>query len=100
MRILAALLCLIPLAASAASPEEDYIASRDKYIAQFKLKDNEPITDEISKAEEQARAALEKQMQAIIGASGVKGAPAPGKTQSRLADFRRHGVRSARRPRV
>ena len=79
MKILAALLCLIPLAASAASSEEDYIASRDKYIAQFKLKDNEPITDEISKAEEQARAALEQQMQVIIGASGVKGAPALGK---------------------
>jgi hypothetical protein len=79
MKTLAALLCLLPLGAFAASPEEDYLAARDRYIAQFKLQENEPITDAISKAEEQARAALEKQMQAIIGPSGVKGAPAQGK---------------------
>jgi len=79
MRILAALLCLVPLVAHAASPEEDYIAARGKFVAQFKLKDEEQITDAITKAEQQARAALEKQMQALIGASGVKGAPAQGK---------------------
>jgi hypothetical protein len=79
MKIIAALLCLVPLVAHAASTEEDYIAARDKFIAQFKLKESEQVTDAISKAEEQARAALEKQLQAVIGASGVKGAPAHGK---------------------
>ena len=79
MKILVALLCLVPFAAHAASPEEDYISARDKFVVQFKLKDNEQITDAISKAEEEARATLEKQMQAVIGASGVKGAPAQGK---------------------
>jgi hypothetical protein len=79
MRLLAALLCLVPLVAHAATPEENYIAARDKFIAQFKLKENEQITDATAKAEEQARAALEQQMQAVIGASGVKGAPAQGK---------------------
>ena len=100
MKPLLALLLLLPITAFAASPEDDYIAARDKYIAQFKLKENEPITDAISKAEEQARAALEKQMQAIIGTSGVKGALAAGQAQPRLADLRRHGLRPARRPRV
>jgi hypothetical protein len=80
MRLLLALLfLLLPLTAFAASPEDDYIAAREKFIAQFKLNENEPVTDAISKAEEQARATLEKQMQAVIGASGVKGAPAQGK---------------------
>jgi len=79
MKALCALLLLVSTAAFASSPEDDYIASRDKYRTQFKLKDNEQVTAAISKAEEQARAALEKQMQAIIGASGIKGAPARGK---------------------
>lgn len=79
MKLLAALLCLVPLVAHAASPEQDYIAARDKFVAQFKLKDDEQITDAITKAEVQARATLEKQMRALIGASGIKGAPASGK---------------------
>ena len=79
MKTLAALLCLVPLAAFAASPEEDYIAARDTYIAQFKLKEGEQVTDAIAKAEVAARADLEKKMQALIGASGIKGVPEPGK---------------------
>ncbi len=79
MKPLLALLLLLPITAFAASPEDDYIAARDAAIAQFRLKDNEPITDAISKAEAEARAALEKQLQAVIGASGVAGAPAQGK---------------------
>lgn len=79
MKTLLVLACLLPVAAFAASPEEDYIAARDRYIAQFKLKENEQVTDAVSKAEEQARTALGKQLQAVIGASGIKGAPAQGK---------------------
>ena len=79
MKTFLALLLLLPVAAFAASPEDDYVAARDTFIAQFKLKGNEPITDAISKTEEQARAALEKQLQAVIGASGVAGASAHGK---------------------
>ena len=35
-RLLLAIFCLLPLAARGASPEEDYFASRDQYIANFK----------------------------------------------------------------
>lgn len=80
MKLSSALLALLLFTVPAlAASEEDYIAAREKFHAQFKLKDGEPITDAISKAEENARGELEKQMQAIIGASGVKGAPAQGK---------------------
>ena len=79
MKTLVALLLLLPVAAFAASLEDEYLAARDKYRVQFKLKDNEQVTTAISKAEEQARATLEKQMQGIVGASGIKGAPVRGK---------------------
>ncbi len=55
MKILAVLLCLVPLVAHAATPEENFIAAHEKFVAQFKLKDGEQITDAITKAEEQAR---------------------------------------------
>ena len=77
--LLALALLLLPVAAFAASPEDDYIAARDKFIAQFKLKEDEQVTDAIAKAEVAARADLEKKMQALIGASGIKGVPEPGK---------------------
>ena len=79
MNTLAALLCLVPLAAFAASPEDDYIAARDKFIAQFRLKEGEQVADAIAKGEVAARADLEKKMQALIGPSGIKGVPEPGK---------------------
>jgi hypothetical protein len=72
MKHLLGLLLLLPLAAFAASPEDDYIAARDKFIAQFKLREGEQVTDAIAKAEVAARADLEKKMQALIGASGIR----------------------------
>ena len=43
------------------------------------MKENEQVTDAIAKAEVAARADLEKKMQALIGPSGIKGVPEPGK---------------------
>ena len=44
-RLLLAIFCLLPLAARGASPEEDYFASRDQYIANFKsIEDGPPTT--------------------------------------------------------
>ena len=78
--VLLALLCLVPFAASAASPEDDYIAARDKFIAQFTLKEGAEIDEQTTRAEERARAELETQLRKIIGPSGVSGAPAQGKS--------------------
>ena len=43
------------------------------------MKEGEQVTDAIAKSEMAARADLEKKMQALIGASGIKGVPEPGK---------------------
>ena len=69
-----------PFAASAASPEDDYIAARDKFIAQFTLKEGAEIDAQTTAAEERARAELETRLRQIIGPSGVSAAPAQGKS--------------------
>lgn len=79
MKALLTAFLLLALPAHAASPEDDYIAARDKLLAQFKLKEGEQISTRVTNAEKTARAGLERKMRAIIGPSGVKGAPAQGK---------------------
>ena len=67
MRVFAALLCLVPFVAQAASPAESYISARDRYVAQFKPKNGAVPDEKTNKAEERARADLEKQLRRIVG---------------------------------
>lgn len=75
--LLTALLLALPLAASAASPEDSYIAARDKYVA--KLKTNGEVDEKAARQEQDARIDLEKQLRAILGPVTIEGIPADGK---------------------
>jgi hypothetical protein len=71
---------LFSTAAHAATPEETYLAARDKYIAQFKPKDGAAPDDKTNKAEARARADLEKQLRRIIAPpKGAQGKTRDGK---------------------
>ncbi len=72
--IFAALFTTLSLAAHAASPEENYLAARDAYIAKFNpSKEPSPVSDAMAKEEERARADLTKQLRTIIGPLNVNG---------------------------
>jgi len=76
--LLSALVVVAVSNAWAATPEENYIASRDRHIEA--LKKLEKASDEVqTKAYENAIADLDKQMQAIIGPFKMKGVPETGK---------------------
>jgi hypothetical protein len=78
--LLIALLAVIPVTGLAASLEQDYIASRDRYIATFKRLDKPGKTDDRLFAREQrAMADLEKQLRQIIGPLAFDGVAAEGK---------------------
>lgn len=66
-----------PDAAHAASPEDAYVAARDRYIA--KLKTAGEVDEKTAKQEESARADLEDKLRAIVGPVAVEGVPAEGK---------------------
>src|SRR5262249_10927476 len=71
---LIALLCCIPVTAGAATPEQDYIAARDKYIAKFtQLSTDNKFTDDVSDDHKRALEALEKQLRRLIGPVALKG---------------------------
>jgi len=75
--VLFALLLVLPLAAHAASPEDSYIAARNKYIAKFKA--SAEVDDKTARQEEAARADLEGKLRALIGRVAIEGVPAEGK---------------------
>jgi hypothetical protein len=75
---LIALLLIVPVSARAASPEDSYIAARDKFIA--KLKTDGEVDEKIAKQEEAARTDLEAKLRAILGRVSVEGMP----TESKL----------------
>lgn len=78
--LLIVLAFFIPVAAQAASPEEAYLASRDRYIAKFKkLEDSGQADERAGKQEQSARDELERQMEKIIGPVAVEGFAEPGK---------------------
>jgi hypothetical protein len=85
MRLLVVgLLLLVPLVASAASPEQDYFAARDGYLKKFNEMskrniNNTPELQKQDKLEEAARAELEKLLKPIVGPAAIKGLPAEGK---------------------
>lgn len=78
--VLIALMALLPLAAQAASPEDSYLASRNRHIAEFKrLEDANKVDDGAGKREERARVDLTKQLAGVIGPVAVQGFAGPGK---------------------
>jgi hypothetical protein len=71
---LAIALTLLSAVAQAATPEENYIAARDAFIAKFNPPgDLVAPSDAASKEEEGARAELGKQLRGVIGPLNVKG---------------------------
>jgi hypothetical protein len=71
---LAIALTLLNFTAFAATPEENYVAARDAFIAKFNPP-GDPVapSDATSKDEERARADLLRQMRALVGPLNVKG---------------------------
>ena len=63
--------------ASAASPEDSYLAARDAYVAEFKR--HEPTGDAGTAAHDRALADLETKLRQIIGPVAIKGLPGDGK---------------------
>ena len=72
------LLLLLPLPTHAASPEDAYLAARDKAIARLKPK-NDKIDDAVTKANDAALAELQKQLEKLIGPTTITGVSHKGK---------------------
>jgi len=70
---------LLAFAASAGTPEEDYIAARDAAIAKIKKLEAKNPDADVSKIDQKSLSDLEKRLQAIIGDLAVKPYPAKGK---------------------
>jgi hypothetical protein len=70
-----AILLAIPVAASAASPEQAYLAARDAYIKAFDRGEPDPDFEK----HKRALADLETQLRRIIGPTTLPGFPAEGK---------------------
>lgn len=78
--LLIALMALVPVACQAASLEDNYVASRDRYIAKFKKLEEAGQADKsVMKQEESARGDLERQLENIVGPLRVEGFVEPGK---------------------
>lgn len=74
------LLCLFAGTSHAASPEDAYLAARDKYVAQFKAMEKAKVnSDKIDAAHTKAIADLEEKLRGIVGEVSVKGFPSAGK---------------------
>jgi hypothetical protein len=76
-----ALLCLLAFAAPAyaATPEQQYLDLRDRYIAKFS---KAPENDETSKQHDAALKELTTVLRGLVGPVTVKGLPADGKTNA------------------
>ena len=74
------LLCLIAGPSHGASPEDAYLAARDRYVAQFKAMEKAKVSsDKIDAAHTKAIADLEEKLRGIVGEVSVKGFPSAGK---------------------
>ncbi len=74
------LLCLFGGASRAASPEDAYLAARDKYIAQFRAMEKAKASSEkIDAAHTKALADLEGRLRGLVGEVAVKGFSGAGK---------------------
>jgi len=73
-------LCLLMCPARAASPEDDYLATRDKAISKIKAMEKAKASeDKLGAEHEKLRADLENRLRVILGDVSVKGFPGPGK---------------------
>jgi hypothetical protein len=73
-------LCLFSGASPAASPEDAYLAARDKYIAQFRVMEKAKANSEkIDAAHTKALADLEERLRVLVGEVAVKGFSGAGK---------------------
>ena len=78
--VVIALMLLIPETSQAASPEDSYIASRDRYVAKLSQADGRKVLESVLKQEESFRADLEKQLRRIVGPIVIQGFPSDGKS--------------------
>jgi hypothetical protein len=76
--VLAALL-LLPIGAAALSPEDAYLAARDRYIASFKTSASAKDEKAALARQDHAVRDLEEQLKAIVGPFSASGFPAEGK---------------------
>ncbi|WP_158813132.1 hypothetical protein [Methylocapsa sp. S129] len=76
--VLAALL-LAPTGARAASPEDDYVAARDRYIAELKALEAPEDSAAHESLKEKDAKDLERRLNAMIGSFALTGFPAEGK---------------------
>lgn len=73
-------LCLFADASLAATPEDSYLAARDKYIAQLRAMEKAKVNSEkIDAANTKALSDLEARLREVLGAVSVKGFPGTGK---------------------
>ena len=73
-------LCLLISPARAASPEEDYLALRDKALSRIKAMEKSKASEQKLSAEhEKLRDDLEKRLRLVLGEVSVAGFPGPGK---------------------
>lgn len=71
---------VVSFSARAASPEESYLAARDRHIAKFKKLEEAGEADErVAKQEAAARAELELLLEKIVGPVAVEGFTEPGR---------------------
>jgi len=74
------LFCLLISPARAASPEEDYLALRDKALSRIKAMEKAKASEQKLSAEhDKLRADLEKRLRVVLGDVSVTGFPGPGK---------------------
>lgn len=78
--VVIALMLLITAASHAASPEDSYIASRDRSVGKVSPGDGRKFPGRILKQEESSRADLEKQLRRIVGPIAIQGFPGEGKS--------------------
>jgi hypothetical protein len=82
--ILIGAMILVAAAAAAASLEQSYLDSRDRYIERFRPTEiNVDVPDEVRQQEERARSDLESQLRRIITASAIKGSRGRERSTSR-----------------
>src|SRR5580700_2928646 len=77
--VLAALLLLPPICAAAVSPEDAYVAARDRYIASFKTTASAKDEKAAFARHDKAVRDLEQRLKSIVGPFSATGFPTEGK---------------------
>lgn len=77
--LVASIVLLAPIGASAVSPEDAYLAARDRYIASFKTPASAKDEKAVIARHDKALLDLEQQLKPIVGPFSTPGFPAKGK---------------------